>query len=222
MDTIEYKPENLTSSHQFLVRNWFDTVVKPIRNLMESQQRTLESKNLGFRHDTQRLEYLATINEYLEEYDLNLEQFLNFFPSLSDLIEKYNSYIQKLNHLFSDLFNKIENDKEFDDILSENNVEFESKSYFISYLLNSRKELFRNYSNFELYNKIAKELFEFINSKYSEEKSEIESSLENIKKLNSEIRKISKNIIMKLSLQTSTPISGTIGSTGQQQYYENF
>jgi len=225
MESIEYKPENLTDNQRFLIRNWFDTVLKPLRNLMKSQKETLESKNFGFRHDTNRLEYLTPINLSFSEYDLNFEQFLNFYPDLSEIVAKYDNKINKLNKQFLNLFHKVANDDEFDKILKENDVEPEDKAYFISYILNSRKELFRNYSNFELYNKISTKLFGFLNSKYLKEEKEILNLIEDLKIDTEKIEQLAKSIIMQLSIQTSTPITssngftGATGPTGSQGYF---
>jgi hypothetical protein len=89
-------PDQL-SVPQPLVRAWFNTVLNPLLQALQTEVRLLAEGNFTWRFEQRTLASFASVEAYIAQMAWpNLKQFLSLFPEYRDLIEAHDRGVQML------------------------------------------------------------------------------------------------------------------------------
>jgi hypothetical protein len=167
-----------------IVRAWFDTVFHYVLAGLETEKDFLERCNWTFRHDTGKLEYIASVARYVPSAAFeNLEQFVAFFPEVWALIERHDDCVQRLESRcaayadaiiesaeFLTIFRRVEAvspqalDHEFNRNFGAYSAEEDFKRILAEHLVNNIESLFSYYSTAALWNRYGKDFVSAVNT----------------------------------------------------------
>jgi hypothetical protein len=102
------------------VRAWFDTVVNPLIDAIESEMRVIQNGNFTWRFRPAGFEYIRPIRQHLDPRFLaNLEQLVTLYPDVDAFFRKHDECVESLLKGVQDLQGAITGNKEFRKLFEE-------------------------------------------------------------------------------------------------------